>query len=86
MGIVHRKVPIAVTATFMPDGSVLPRGITYDDSNFVIDKVISKARRTPRGVGAIAPVEYRVMIRGHEKKIYYESETNNWFSVKEILT
>ena len=86
MSVVYRKIPLGVTAVFMPDGELTPKGLTYEDSTFQIDKVISKIPRAPRVVKAVAPIEYTVMIRGREKKIYYEADTNTWFSVRETYT
>ena len=86
MGTIYRKIPLSVTAEFMPDGSVTPKGLTLNKTNFPIDKVLSSAARAPRAVSSVDPIEYTVMIRGREKKIYYEVVSNTWFSVKEVRT
>ena len=86
MSVVYRKVPLTVEALFMPDGSVFPESLLLDDAEFQIDKIISSAERTPRTVTSISPTEYTVMVRGRVKKIYYETENNTWFSVKEVYT
>ena len=80
----YKRVPLTVDALFMTDGSFKPLKIYFDGAVFEITKVLSKRRCCPREVGCIAPIEYTVLIERQVKRIYYESDTNMWFSVKEM--
>ena len=78
------KFNSATHALFMTYGSFQPLKLIYRDTTFEITRVVSKRRYCPRVVRAIAPIEYTVIIDSQERKIYYEADTNTWFSVKEV--
>lgn len=80
----YQRIPLIVDALFMTDGSFQPLKLIYRDTTFEITRVVSKRRYCPRVVRAIAPIEYTVIIDSQERKIYYEADTNTWFSVKEV--
>ena len=84
MKIDYVRVPLVVDALFMTDGTFYPKKLYYNDMPFEIAKVINFRRYCPRVVGCIAPIEYTVMIDMRKKKIYYEPDTNTWFSIKEV--
>ena len=84
MATKYQRIPLIVDALFMTDGSFRPLKLIYRDNTFEITRVISKRRYCPRVVRAIAPIEYMVIIDSQERKIYYEADTNTWFSVKEV--
>ena len=78
------RMPLTVDALFLTDGTFKPLKIYFGGESYEISKVLSKRRYCPRVVSCIAPVEYTVIIEKTEKKIYYEADTNTWFSVKEV--
>ena len=80
----YLRIPLVIDARFMTDGTFIPHKLFYNDVAFEITKVLRKRRYCPTVVRCIAPVEYTVMIDGAERKIYYEADTNTWFSVKEV--
>jgi len=84
MKIDYVRVPLVVDALFMTDGTFCPKKLYYNDISYEITRVVGFRRYCPRVVGCIAPIEYTVVIDTHKKKIYYEPDTNTWFSVKEV--
>ncbi len=78
------RVPLLIEAQFLTNGSFLPKRIIFEDESFEITKVLRTRKRNPATVPAIAPIEYTVLVEGYEKKIYFERDTNSWFSVKKI--
>ena len=84
METTYRRMPLAVEAVFMTDGSFKPKKLFFKDNTFEITKVIRTRRYSPQQVRAIATIEYTVIIDSQERKIYYEADTNTWFSVKEV--
>ncbi len=80
----YLRIPLAVDARFQSDGSFIPLKVLYRGMSFEITRVLGKRRRCPPGVRAVASVEYSVMVNGREQKIYFEAESNSWFSVKEV--
>lgn len=78
------RVPLTVDVLCMPDGSFKPKKLFYHDIPFEITKVLGVRPKCPTEVGCIAPIEYTVLIDNEERKIYYEHDTNTWFSVKEV--
>ena len=78
------RVPLEVCVLCMSDGSFRPQKLFYHDKSFEITKTLSVRPKCPKEVGCIAPLEYTVLIDNEERRIYYEHETNMWFSVKEV--
>ncbi|MBQ4584573.1 MAG: hypothetical protein IJA82_00015 [Clostridia bacterium] len=78
------RVPLSIEAQFLTNGSVRPKRIILQEESFEITRVIKTRRKNPLVVPAIAPIEYTVLVEGYEKKIYFERDTNSWFSVKKI--
>lgn len=85
MATKYQRIPLIVDALFMTDGSFRPLKLYYRDNAFEISRIVRKRRYCPRVVRAIAPIEYTVIIDSQERKIYYEADTNTWFSVKEVF-
>lgn len=79
------RVPLTVGVVYSTNGIFKPRAIFVGGERFLIDKVISKKNYCPKSVGAIAPIEFTVMVEGERKKIYFEKDTDKWFSVKRAL-
>ena len=84
MSTEYLRIPLVIDARFMTDGTFVPHKLFYNGVAFEITKVLRKRRYCPTVVSCIAPVEYTVMIEGAERRIYYEADTNTWFSVKEV--
>lgn len=84
MGTKYKRIPLAVDVLFMPDGRLKPRKLIYNDTVFEITRVVGIRPYCPRVVRCIAPIEYTVIVDDIEKQIYYEEDTNTWFSVKEV--
>lgn len=80
----YERKPLIVEAAFETDGRLLPLKLIYNDRHFEITKVIRARRHCPQVVRCIAPIEYTVLVDGVERKIYFEPDTNTWFSVKEV--
>ena len=77
------RLALRVEAIFEPDGTLAPKRIDYGDGSWDVDRILQSRKRCPRTVRAISPVEYRVVVQGREKLLYYEADTQTWFSVKE---
>ncbi len=84
MATKYRRIPLTIDALFLPDGTFKPQKLIYNDTVFHITRVVQIRPYCPRVVRCIAPIEYTVIIDSVERKIYYESDTNTWFSVKEV--
>ena len=84
MSAQYKRIPLGVEALFLPDGTVKPKRLIYNGTVFDITRVVQIRPYCPRVVRAIAPIEYTVRIDGRERQIYYEEDTNTWFSVKEV--
>lgn len=86
MPVSYRKIPLIVNAIFTKEGSVFPTELIIGDESYLIDRIIDSRPHCPRVVRSVAPIEYTIMVEGYEKKIYYEMDSNTWFSVKEIYS
>lgn len=81
----YLRVPLTVDALFLPDGNFRPRKIYFGGEPYEITRVLQRRKYCPTEVACFAPVEYTVLVERRQKKIYYEADTNTWFSVKEII-
>lgn len=79
------RIPLAVGVIYSSDGNFKPKAISVNGQLFSIDRVLYKKNYCPKSVGAIAPIEFTVIVEGETKKIYFEKDTGKWFSVKKIL-
>ena len=78
----YERIPLKVDVLFTEEGVMKPRKLVFDSKVYEIQKIIRVKRYCPTTVPCIAPIEYTVQIDNIEKKIYFESESNKWFSVK----
>ena len=78
------RTPIGVEAIFMPDGRFVPKKLWYKGKSFEIIRIVRERTYSPWQVRAIATTEYTVVIDDAERQIYYEPESNRWFSIKEV--
>ena len=81
----YQRIPLAVGVIYSADGIFKPKTILINGEKFLIDRVLYKKNYCPKSVGAIAPIEFTVMVAGEIKKIYFEKDTGKWFSVKRVL-
>ena len=81
----YARIPLAVGVVYTADGNFKPKTIIVNDEKFLIDKVLYKKNYCPKSVGAIAPIEFTVLVSGETKKIYFEKDSGKWFSIKRIL-
>ena len=78
----YERVPLSVQVVMKWDGTVIPQSVLYYGLPYKIAHIVSVRRFCPRLVPCIAPIEYTVVIDGVLKCIYFEEDTNKWFSVK----
>lgn len=79
----YQKIALGVEATFFTNGTIVPRKLSIGGQKYTIDRVISSRPRNPGTVSCISPIEYIVVVEGQTKKLYFEPETHQWFSIKE---
>ena len=77
------RIDIAVEGIFRRDGGVVPEAVIYSGKKFEITRILSRNMRYAAGVPCVAPIEFRVVINGSEKSIYYEKDSGKWFAVRE---
>ena len=80
----YKRIQLEGEAGFHTDGSFAPKRSYFDDKPYESDKIVDGRPYGPRVVGCVAPIQYTVLVEGATKKIYYEGDSNSWFSVKEI--
>lgn len=73
-----RKVYVAVSADFSPEGRILPRILTWEDGErYEIDRVKDIQRAASLRAGGVG-LRYRIQIQGKESYIWLE-DGNKWF-------
>ena len=77
----YSRVPLCVNVMCLEDGTLSPKSLLYNDRNFEITKVMDVRPHCPQ-VSCVTPLEYTVLIDNIVRRIYYERDTNKWFSVK----
>ncbi|MDY6424004.1 MAG: hypothetical protein SPL06_04530 [Bacteroidales bacterium] len=82
---VYQRIQLTMDAVFEKDGTVTPKRIICDDQVFDIARILDVCRHYPTGVSCVAPIQYTVKVEGQERKIYFEPDSNTWFSVKEVV-
>ena len=81
----YKRIQLKVDAIFEKDGSLIPKKILCEDQTFDITRILDVRKRCPIEVGCVAPLQYTVRIDDQERRIYFEPDSNSWFSVKEVL-
>ena len=84
MAAKYVRTPIEIEARFLTDGSFVPKKLWYKGKGFEIIRVVRERKHSPWEVRAIATTEYTVIIDDAKRRIYYEPESNQWFSIKEV--
>lgn len=78
------RVPVEAEVVFSKSGSMRPKKLYYEDEVFEVDRLLRVRKYNPAYVRCIAPEEYTVVIDGKRGKVYYEADSNTWFTIKEI--
>lgn len=73
---------LSVEARFSEEGKIIPLRILTGDRVFDVTRVSACRKRAPEDVASVAPVEYTVIVDGILKRLYYEPDSNVWFSVR----
>ncbi|MGM9680627.1 MAG: hypothetical protein ACI3XR_03885 [Eubacteriales bacterium] len=73
---------LSVEVRFLEDGQMVPLRIRAGDRVYAVDRVSGCRRHAPEGVASVAPTEYTVIVEGILKRLYYEADSNTWFSVR----
>lgn len=72
------KKYVQVTATFTPEGKLIPKCVVWDDGRrFEIDRIERCCRAASRKAGGVG-LRYDCSIRGKETVLFYE-ENYKWF-------
>ena len=81
----YKRINLDVDVRFKSDGTLIPQKITYKARQYPVSRIIGQRPFIPKEVRCKEPLEYSTIIRGREKKLYYEYSTNTWFSIKEYI-
>lgn len=79
------KIPVEVIVNFSPSGEIRPLKLFYSDKCYIIDKVYNHSVTTPKGCYSMA-IEYKCLIGGKVKNLFYDRYNNIWFIQKAIKT
>ena len=79
----YQRINLDVDVRFKSDGTLIPRRITYKARQHPVSRIIGQRPFIPHEVRGKEPLEHTAIIRGREKKLYYEYSTNTWFSIKQ---
>ena len=80
--VIYTRIPLEVKVLFAPNGQMKPVNLFFEDKQYTVDRILRVRPYKPPKVAAIAPIAYTVVIEGIEKEIFFEAESNTWFSVK----
>ncbi len=76
----YEKVYVAVYLKINTDGIMKPVAIEWTDgARYDIDKIIDERNAPPEHTGGVLTRRYKVIIKGREKIIYLDKQTNRWF-------
>lgn len=81
----YKRINLDVDVRFKGDGTLIPQRITYKARQYPVSRIIGQRPFIPSEVRCKEPLEYTAIIRGKEKKLYYEYSTNTWFSIKQYI-
>jgi hypothetical protein len=81
----YEKIYLSVYLKIDADGRSKPICIEWmDGTRFVIDKIIDERNAPPEHTGGVLTRKYKVLIKGKEKVIYLDKQTNRWFVEKPL--
>ena len=76
----YEIVYVAVYLKIDKDGFMKPVAIEWTDGKlFKIDKITDERNAPPEHTGGVLTRKYRVIIKGREKILYLDKQTNRWF-------
>ena len=76
----YEKVYVAVYLKINTEGIMKPVSIEWTDgARYDIDKVIDERNAPPKHTGGVLTRKYKVIIKGREKIIYLDKQSNRWF-------
>ena len=76
----YEKVYVAVYLKISTDGLMKPVAIEWTDGTvFEIEKITDARNAPPEHTGGVLTRKYRVLIKGREKILYLDKQTNRWF-------
>lgn len=76
----YEKVYVAVFLKISEEGFMKPVAVEWaDGALYKIDKICDERNAPPRYTGGVLTRKYRVIIRGREKEIYLDMQSNRWF-------
>lgn len=81
----YEKVYVAMLLYINDEGIMKPVAVEWPDgTRFDIDKVIDERNAPPEHTGGVLTRKYKVIIKGKEKIIYLDKQTNRWFVEKPL--
>lgn len=81
----YEKVYVAMLLHIDDEGIMKPVAVEWTDgTKFDIDKITDERNAPPEHTGGVLTRKYKVIIRGKEKKIYLDKQTNRWFVEKPL--
>ncbi len=76
----YEKIYVAVYLKINSDGLMKPVAIEWTDGTlYEIDKIIDERNSPPEHTGGVLTRKFRVIIKGIEKILYLDKQTNQWF-------
>ena len=76
----YEKVYVAVYLKINNDGIMKPVAIEWTDGTlFEIFKMLDERNAPPEHTGGVLTRKYRVIVKGREKILYLDKQTNRWF-------
>ena len=76
----YEKVYVAVYLKINNDGIMTPVAIEWTDGTlFEIFKILDERNAPPEHTGGVLTRKYRVIVKGREKILYLDKQTNRWF-------
>ncbi len=76
----YEKIYVAVYLKIDMDGFMKPVAIEWTDGTlFEIEKIIDERNAPPEYTGGVLTRKYKVIIKGREKLLYLDRQTNQWF-------
>ena len=81
----YGKVYISMLLHIDNDGVMKPVAVEWTDgTKYEIDKIIDERNAPPEHTGGVLTRKYKVIIRGREKILYLDKQTNQWFVEKPL--
>lgn len=81
----YEKVYVAMLLYISDEGYIKPVAVEWTDgTKFDIDKIIDERNAPPEHTGGVLIRKYKVLVKGKEKIIYLDKQTNRWFVEKPL--